>query len=135
MLAIAVGSQLKLDRPTLKDLGVGCLIHDSGMLMIDQALIQAPRRLRPSEMLEVSKHPIRIFDKMLDMKGVSRRSAFVAYQMHERPDGSGYPRQRKNEQIHFLSRVASVADVYVALVSPRPYRPGILPHAALQAVT
>ncbi len=135
MLAIAVGSHLKLDRPTLKELGVGCLIHDSGMLMIDQALVQAPRRLRPSEMLEVSKHPVRIFDKMLDMKDVSRRSAFIAYQMHERPDGSGYPRQRKNEQIHFLSRVAAVADVYVALASPRPYRPGILPHAALQAVT
>jgi hypothetical protein len=72
---------------------------------------------------------------MLDMQGVSKRSAYIAYQMHERPDGTGYPRQRKKEQIHFLSRVAAVADVYVALASPRPFRPGILPHTALQAVT
>lgn len=134
MLAVAIGSHLKLDRPTLKELGMGCLIHDSGMLMVDQTLLNTPRRLRQSEMLEISKHPVRIFDKMLRMDGVPQRSAYIAYQMHERPDGSGYPRQRKKEQIHFLSRVAAVADVYVALAAPRPFREGILPHAALQAI-
>lgn len=134
MLAIAIGSHLKLDRTTLKELGVGCLIHDSGMLMIDQSLATRAQRLRPSEMLEISKHPVRIFDKMLGMQGVSRRSAYIAYQMHERPDGTGYPRQRKKEQIHFLSRVAAVADIYVALAAPRPFREGVLPHKALQAV-
>lgn len=55
--------------------------------------------------------------------------------MHERPDGSGYPRRRKKDQIHFLSRVAAVADMYVALATPRPHRPGILPHAAIQTIT
>jgi|GEM_PF-1315346 len=135
MLAIAIGSQLKLDRATLKELAVGCLIHDSGMLMIDQQVALAPRKLRPSELLEISKHPVRIFDKMMGTQGIARRSAYIAYQMHERPDGTGYPRQRKNDQIHFLSRVAAVADVYVALAAPRPHRPGILPHAAIQAIT
>jgi HD-GYP domain-containing protein (c-di-GMP phosphodiesterase class II) len=134
MLAIAIGSHLKLDRETLKELGVGCLIHDSGMLMIDQNLASLSRRLLPAELLEISKHPVRIFDKMLSMQGISKRSAFVAYQMHERPDGSGYPRRRRKEQIHFLSRIAAVADVYVALASPRPHRPGILPYAALQTM-
>ncbi len=135
MLAIAVGSHLQMDRSTLKELGIGCLIHDSGMMMIDQSLAASPRRLSTAEMLEVSKHPVRIFDKMLSMQGIPRRSAFIAYQMHERPDGAGYPRRRKKEQIHFLSRVAAVADVYVALVAPRPHREGILPHAALQAIS
>lgn len=134
MLALAVGSQLKLDRATLKELGVGCLIHDSGMLMIDQSLAASPHRLRSSELLEISKHPVRVFDKMLGMLGVSKRSAYIAYQMHERPDGSGYPRQRKKDQIHFLSRIAAVADVYVALAAPRPFRQGILPHKALQTI-
>jgi HD-GYP domain-containing protein (c-di-GMP phosphodiesterase class II) len=135
MLAIAVGSHLQMDRATLKELGIGCLIHDSGMMMIDQSLAASPRKLTTAEMLEVSKHPVRIFDKMLSMQGIPRRSAFIAYQMHERPDGAGYPRRRKKEQIHFLSRVAAVADVYVALAAPRPHREGILPHAALKAIT
>ena len=52
--------------------------------------------------------------------------------MHERMNGSGYPRQRRGEQIHPLARIAAVADVYVALVSPRAYRPAMLPYSAME---
>lgn len=134
MLAITIGTRLKLDRPTLKELAMGCLIHDAGMLMIDPAIARLQRRLRPTEFLEITKHPVRVFDKMLNLDEVPRRSAYIAYQIHERSDGSGYPRRRKQVQIHFLSQVAAVADTYVALVTPRPHRQGILPHMALQTV-
>ena len=56
----------------------------------------------------------------------------VAYQMFERWDGSGYPRGRAGVQIHPLACVAAVADVYVALSSPRPHRPPFTPYAAIE---
>lgn len=132
MLATAIGTHLRLDKKTLKELAIGCLIHDAGMLKIDHAVYESPRRLDRVTFLEITKHPILIFDMMLDMRAVSSRSAYVAYQMHERANGSGYPRRRESARIHFLSKVAAVADVYVGLVSPRPHRPPLLPYYAME---
>ncbi len=58
----------------------------------------------------------------------------VAYQIHERCNGSGYPRGRAGGQITELSRVAAVADTFVALVSPRPYRPSMIPYYAMETM-
>jgi HD-GYP domain-containing protein (c-di-GMP phosphodiesterase class II) len=80
----------------------------------------------------VTKHPIFVFDMLKDASHIPNRSAFIAYQIHERCNGKGYPRRREANQIHFLSKVAAVADVYVGLVSPRPHRPGMLPYLAVE---
>jgi hypothetical protein len=58
----------------------------------------------------------------------------VAYQMHERCDGSGYPRGHKGIHIHRLAKIAAVADVFVALVSPRPHRAPLMPYIAMETV-
>lgn len=130
MLAMAIGTHLKLDRPTLKELATGCLIHDAGMVKV-QPVFRESRELTALEMLEVSKHPVIVFDMMKEMRVVPRRSAYIAYQMHERCDGSGYPRGRGSHQIHFLSKVAAVADCYVALATNRPHRPALHPYFAM----
>ncbi|HEX4150561.1 MAG TPA: HD domain-containing phosphohydrolase, partial [Pirellulales bacterium] len=56
----------------------------------------------------------------------------IAYQIHERCDGSGYPRRRQVATIHPLARIAAVADVFVALISPRAYRPALMPYYAME---
>jgi HD-GYP domain-containing protein (c-di-GMP phosphodiesterase class II) len=58
----------------------------------------------------------------------------VVYQMHERANGSGYPRGRQANQIHDLAKIAAVADVFVALTSERPHRPGMMPYYALERI-
>lgn len=132
MLALSIGAQLQLDRTTLKELSLGCLFHDSGMLLIKQDILRLDRPLNRVEFLEITKHPVRIFDKLRATESVPTRAAFIALQIHERNNGSGYPRRREANQIHFLSKVAAVADTYVAMVTPRPHRAGILPHRAIE---
>lgn len=134
MLALSIGAKLQLDRPTLKELAIGCLIHDAGMLRIDPRVFSSKKRITDVEFLEITKHPVVVFDMMKDMRAVSARSAFIAYQMHERCDGSGYPRRRKETQIHFLSKIAAAADVYVGLASPRSHRPALLPYYAVETL-
>ncbi len=51
---------------------------------------------------------------------------------HERWDGSGYPDGLRGEQIPLGARVLQVADIYDALVSPRPYKPAYSPQQSLQ---
>jgi HD-GYP domain-containing protein (c-di-GMP phosphodiesterase class II) len=134
-LALSIGTNLQLDKTTLRELAVGCLVHDAGMLKINKSLWQTTDSLNGVDFVEISKHSIRVFDALLlDREHISNRSAFIAYQMHERNDGTGYPRRRQSTQIHFLSKVAAVADVYAALTASRPHRPGLLPHSAIEYV-
>jgi HD-GYP domain-containing protein (c-di-GMP phosphodiesterase class II) len=53
-------------------------------------------------------------------------------QHHERIDGSGYPDGLKGDAIRIESRILAVADVMEAMMSHRPYRPGLGIERALQ---
>lgn len=132
MVALALGSTLGLSRTFIRDLGLGCLIHDSGMLRTNGRLYEAPRRLTDVEFVEIARHPVHVFDMLTDSLDFPRPASYVAYQMHERLDGSGYPRGTKGVRTHDLAKIAAVADTYVGLVSPRPHRPALIPHHAIR---
>ena len=61
--------------------------------------------------------------------------AQIAYQHHERVDGSGYPRGLKGDEILIEARIIAVADVVEAIVSHRPYRPALGIDAALEEIS
>lgn len=132
MLAMSMGATLGLDRQTLTELGLGCMIHDAGMLRINGQSFQNRRVVGPDEFSEITKHPLRTFDLLeRNLDQVPAASRMVAYQIHERCDGSGYPRGRSGAKIHPLAKIAGVADAFTALVARRPYRAGMLPYHAL----
>lgn len=133
MVATSIGTVLGLDEKQLLDLGIGCLIHDIGMLTIDRMTLQARKVLDAVEFSEIIKHPFKTFDLIeAHIDQVPTAARMVAYQMHERADGSGYPRGRTLEQTHPLARIAAVADAYTALVAVRPHRHGMLPYYAME---
>jgi len=134
MLALSVGTTLGLTKDELLDLGTGCLLHDLGMLRIDSNIYNAPTVLDPIEFLEITKHPGHTFELIRPLEKLSTGARMVAYQMHERCDGSGYPRKRRRGQIHYLAKIAAVADVFVAMISPRPYRPPYVPYHAIEEI-
>jgi HD-GYP domain-containing protein (c-di-GMP phosphodiesterase class II) len=134
-LAMALGARLGYDANTLTELGIGCFIHDLGMLPLCHGACHSNRTLSAGEFAEVTKHPVITFELLNRHRSwISAGARMVAYQMHERCDGSGYPRGRKANQIHPLAKVASVADVFVALLSPRLHRPPTVPYYAVEKI-
>jgi hypothetical protein len=135
MLALAMGITLGYDERTLASLGIGCLLHDLGMLGIDPVVYWHDRVASLEEQLAIARHPVAVFDLLEHhWDRIPAAARMVAYQIHERCDGSGYPRGRAGGQITELSRVAAVADAFVALVSPRPYRPSVIPYYAMETM-
>ncbi|MBL9094197.1 MAG: HD domain-containing protein [Planctomycetaceae bacterium] len=132
VLAVALGAMLNLDTEALTDLGMGCLVHNAGMLKIDEQLYKSPDLVNEQDFVEIAKHPVIATDMLYkNMSRVSLGVRMIVYQMHERCNGCGYPRGRTGETIHPLAKIAMVADAYVALVSKRPHRPAMLPYFAM----
>jgi len=132
MLAASIGANRGWDEKTLLELGMGCLLHDIGMSQVTSQTHRTGLKLNDREYAEIAEHPLHTFDLLADhLENVSLTSHMVAYQIHERCNGTGYPRGSHGAQIHEVAKVAAVADVYVALVSPRPHRPALMPYHAI----
>lgn len=131
MLAASLGVTLGWDEKTILELGMGCLLHDIGMSRVPQEIRDSQKVLGAKEFAAVALHPLHTFEILeANTHIIPPLSRLVAYQIHERCDGSGYPRNRRAAAIHEAAKVAAVADVFVALVSQRPHRSPMMPHFA-----
>jgi HD-GYP domain-containing protein (c-di-GMP phosphodiesterase class II) len=122
-LAIAIGAEMGLDRQSLIDLSVGCLIHDVGMRAVGVGLFETKEPLTDGQLRRLADHPVKAIEIAAKYgDALSIGAQMVLYQIHERCDGSGYPRGYRSHQIHPLAKVASVADAFVGMVSQRKHR-------------
>ncbi|MCD6259559.1 MAG: HD domain-containing protein, partial [Helicobacteraceae bacterium] len=98
-------------------------MHDIGKVAIPDAILNKPGKFTQEE-FEYMKRHAEIGYEML--KGSTREllkaASIVAYEHHEKWDGSGYPRGLKEEQIHIYGRITALADVFDALGSDRCYK-------------
>jgi HD-GYP domain-containing protein (c-di-GMP phosphodiesterase class II) len=132
LLAMALGIEMGLDAGNIRDLSVAGLVHDWGMMKVPPEIRKAKRRLTPIEQIEIKKHPIHSLEMLQKITSLPTVAAVVAYQVHERFNGTGYPRGRRGSSIHLYARILQVADMYVALTSERGYRPGLMPYSAME---
>ncbi len=98
-------------------------MHDIGKVGIPDSILNAPRKLDADEWLIMQTHAQLGFDMLKSSnKAILKAAATVAYEHHEKWDGSGYPRAISAEKIHIYGRITAVADVFDALGSDRVYK-------------
>jgi diguanylate cyclase (GGDEF)-like protein len=120
-VAQAVARRMGIDGDELEALGYGAVVHDLGKLRIPDSILMNPGSLSDDEWTQMKRHPEWGAEIIGDnaFYDVARQ---VALCHHERWDGSGYPRGLAGVEIPLAARVVSVADVYDALTSARPYK-------------
>ncbi|MDD5167766.1 MAG: HD-GYP domain-containing protein [Syntrophales bacterium] len=116
----------------IQALGSGFFLHDIGKVGINQAIITKPGRLTDEEMQEMKRHPALGFKLLHETKQLTEESKTIVLQHHERVDGNGYPKGLRGGDIHIYGRICSIADVFEALTSDRPYRKKMPPFKALE---
>lgn len=135
ILSLLTGIDMGFNFPKLKQLGIGALLHDVGKTMIPDMLSNNSRQLTPEELKEIQKHTRFGYEILQKYDDISSVSAHVAWQHHEKFDGSGYPRGLKGQDINEFARIVAVADTYDAMTTDRPFRKRrSLPHEALEYI-
>ncbi len=119
----------------LEDITTGGLVHDLGKLEIDERILNKPGKLDEIEFRTIKEHPLNGFRRLTKVKEATQTQLFMTYQHHERLDGKGYPVGIGGSEIDMTSRICTVADVFEALTSNRPYRKAMSHKQALEIMT
>jgi putative two-component system response regulator len=103
-------------------------LHDVGKIAINDQILKKPSRLTNDEFEIMKAHTsygVLVIEKIA--QGASEQSfldhaKIFAKTHHEKWDGSGYPQGLRGMGIPLHGRLMAIADVYDALISPRPYK-------------
>jgi len=120
-LCMCIAAKLEVSDKDKLILHEAAILHDVGKIKLDQSILNAPRALTDEEFELVKTHSLEGY-RLAKEYGVPDEVAIHILNHHERCDGSGYPRGLSQEQIPILSKILSVADVFDALLSHRPYK-------------
>jgi PAS domain S-box-containing protein len=117
------------------------MLHDIGKVGIPDNILLKPGKLNPEEMTIMQSHTIlggktinRIKHLLMD-ETMFMFARDIAEYHHERWDGTGYPHRLKGEEIPLTARIMTIADVYDALRSERPYKPPYSHETAVKIIT
>lgn len=122
-LSMGIAYYLRYDPSKLLSLFYAAKFHDVGKSKIPLEVLLKPGRLTAEE-YEVMKAHSRYTNEMI-REYYGEEIALIAFDHHEKLDGTGYPRGLKGDQISMAARIICVADAYDAMTVTRPYRKGL----------
>ncbi len=130
-LAVAIGERMELSEDDIATLETAAHLSQIGKLKVPREILTKPARLEGAERAEVERHIDYALDILKDIDFDLPVLESLA-EMHERLDGTGYPKGLSDDDITLRGRILAVADVFAARIEPRGYRPVISVEAALQ---
>jgi two-component system response regulator RpfG len=118
-----IGEALSLSDKECDEIEYAAPMHDIGKIGIQDKILLKPGRFDADEWVTMQEHT-RIGHAILSnsQSRYIQTGSIIALNHHERFDGSGYPNGLSGKNIPLVARIVAVADVYDALISPRPYK-------------
>ena len=133
-LAMIIAKRLGMSSREVYDIGIAGLLHDMGKAQIPNEILNKPGRLTDDEFQVMKSH------SRLGYNILKKRNEFppmipvAVLQHHEKMNGTGYPLKCKADKIVPFAKILSVADVYDALVTERPYKKAFSQRTAVEMI-
>ncbi len=129
-----IGKKLGYSKGQLMTLGMGAILHDIGKCKVSSDIVHKPDKLTDDEFNQMKLHTVYGSDIIKASYQLNSKISNIAFQHHEKWDGSGYPLGICTNSINPFSRIVTLADVYDALTSDRVYKKKALPHVAAEYI-
>lgn len=113
--------ELGLDEDTIEKYRNIALLHDIGKVGVKPEVLNKQGKLTDTEFAQIKAHSALGYNTLKDIS-IMPELAIGAGAHHERPDGKGYPKGLKGEEIPRVAQIIAVADTFDAMYSDRPYR-------------
>ncbi len=120
----------KTEKATIE---LAALLHDIGMIGVQEEILHKVEKLTELERDEIKKHVFYSIKILEDIKQLDKVTDIIKYH-HEFYNGGGYPFGIKGDEIPLGARIIAIADAYDSLVSFRPYREGLTPEDAIKKI-
>jgi len=132
-LSRAIARELGVEDGRAQGIYVAGILHDVGKIYVPAEILNKPGRITELERNVLKTHA-EVGYEILKPVRFPWPVAEIVYQHHERLDGPGYPRGLREPEIILEARILAVADVVEAMLSHRPYRPGLGLEKALEEI-
>jgi len=112
-----------LNRETCELLFTVSPMHDIGKIGIPDSILKKPGKLTESEFEIMKTHTTLGYDMLKhSTRDIIQAAAIIAYEHHEKWDGTGYPNKLYQDEINIFARITAIVDVFDALGSNRVYK-------------
>lgn len=121
-MAMVIGKHHGLSQKEIHNIGITGLLHDMGKSKIPNEILNKPDKLTDEEFTVMKNHTVYGYEILKDKKELTEEIRLGVLQHHEKINGRGYPLGLSEDEISPYAKILSVADIYDALVTKRPYK-------------
>jgi HD-GYP domain-containing protein (c-di-GMP phosphodiesterase class II) len=116
----------------LSRLALAALVHDLGMFLLPEQMLDEAGRWSPDQLDRMRGHPKMGADLLRQAAPEEPWLPEVVVQEHERMNGTGYPQGLQGAQIHEFALIIGMGDILDAMLRARLNRKALMPHEAVR---
>ena len=132
--SLKIGRGMGYDTKGLLELGIAAFLENVGMYKIPDFIPKKKEKLKKEEISIIKQHPGVSYQILSNLGRRYGWLADVALQVHERTDGSGYPKGLVGEDIFEMASIIGLLDTYIAMTEEKPYRDKFLQSHAVNFI-
>ena len=133
-MAMIIGKKQGLSDKEIYEIGIAGLLHDIGKSKIPGEVLNKPGKLTEEEFAVMRQHSVLGYHILKNKKDIPKSVLMGVLQHHEKINGKGYPLGFSSDKISLYAKILSVADIYDALVTERPYKKAFSKRDAVEMI-
>ncbi|AZB41147.1 HD-GYP domain-containing protein [Bacillus sp. FJAT-42376] len=134
IMSYYMAKELNFPSGEMNQIALAGVLSDCGMSKIQSSVLLKKLALTDREFAEIKQHSISSYKMIKDIATIKEGVKVGVLQHHERMDGSGYPLGVKGDQLHPYGKIVALADTFMAMICPRPYREGLSPFKVFEEI-